>query len=185
MSKPIRILGVSGSLRKASANTGLLRVAAETAPEGVTVEIFDLSAVPLYNGDVEEAEGFPAAVVAFREAVRNADALLIATPEYNYSIPGVLKNAVDWASRGADQPFSGKPTGIVGTAGWQGSSRAQYHLRQVLSALNAHTVNKPEVQIPFAWELFSPEGELKKPEEGKKVTELVAALAAWARKLQG
>lgn len=179
----IRILGIAGSLRKASANAGLLRLAAETAPAGVAVDIFDLSPIPLYNGDVEAA-GLPESVAAFRQAIADADALLIASPEYNYSIPGVLKNALDWASRPPSPPFPGKPAAIMGTGGWQGAARAQYHLRQVLSALNVHTLNKPEVQIPMAWELFDDDGALKKAEVRDRVAELVAALAAWTAQLK-
>ena len=103
----IRILGIAGSLRKGSANAGLLRLAKESAPAGVVVDIFDLSPIPLYNGDVEAA-GLPASVAEFRQAISDADALLIASPEYNYSIPGVLKNALDWASRPPNPPFAGK-----------------------------------------------------------------------------
>lgn len=179
----IRILGIAGSLRKASANAGLLRLAAESAPAGVRVDIFDLAPIPLYNGDVEAA-GLPESVAVFRQAIADADALLIASPEYNYSIPGVLKNALDWASRPPDQPFAGKPAAIMGTGGWQGAARAQYHLRQVLSALNVHTLNKPEVQIPMAWELFDDDGALKKAEVRDRVAELVTALAAWTAQLK-
>lgn len=179
----IRILGIAGSLRKASANAGLLRLAAESAPTGVVVDIFDLAPIPLYNGDVEAA-GLPEPVAAFRAAIASADALLIASPEYNYSIPGVLKNALDWASRPPDQPFAGKPAAIMGTGGWQGAARAQYHLRQVLSALNVHTLNKPEVQIPMAWELFDADGALKKAEVRDRVAELTAALASWTAQLK-
>lgn len=183
MTETIRILGIAGSLRKASANAGLLRLAAESAPADAVVEIFDLSSIPLYNGDVEAA-GMPASVTAFRQAIAAADALLIASPEYNYSIPGVLKNALDWASRPPEPPFAGKPAAIMGTGGWQGAARAQYHLRQVLSALNVHTLNKPEVQIPMAWELFDDSGALKKPDVRDRVAELTAALVDWARRLK-
>ena len=179
----IRILGIAGSLRKASANAGLLRLAAESAPAGVVVDIFDLAPIPLYNGDVEAA-GMPESVAALRAAIASADALLIASPEYNYSIPGMLKNALDWASRPPEPPFPGKPAAVMGTGGWQGAARAQYHLRQVLSALNVHTLNKPEVQIPMAWELFDDDGALKKPEVRDRVAELVAALASWTAQLK-
>lgn len=179
----IRILGIAGSLRKASVNASLLRLAAESAPAGVKVDIFDLAPIPLYNGDIEAA-GLPESVAAFRAAIASADALLIASPEYNYSIPGVLKNALDWASRPPDQPFAGKPAAIMGTGGWQGAARAQYHLRQVLSALNVHTLNKPEVQIPMAWELFDGDGALKKAEVRDRVAELTAALASWTAQLK-
>lgn len=183
MTANLRILGIAGSLRKGSVNAGLLRLAGEVLPAGATLDIFDLASIPLYNGDVE-AEGFPPAVAALRQAVTDADALLIATPEYNYSIPGVLKNAIDWASRPPQQPFAGKPAAIMGTGGWQGSARAQYHLRQVLSALDVHVLNKPEVQIPAAAELFDAAGGLKKPEVRDRVGQLTAALAAWTERLR-
>lgn len=179
----IRILGIAGSLRKGSANAGLLRLAQESAPADAVVDIFDLSPIPLYNGDVEAA-GLPEPVAAFRQAISDADALLIASPEYNYSIPGVLKNALDWASRPPNPPFAGKPAAIMGTGGWQGAARAQYHLRQVLSALNVHTLNKPEVQIPMAWELFDDDGALKKPDVRDRVADLVAALTSWTAQLK-
>ncbi len=127
----LNVLGICGSLRRASYNGGLLRAAKALAPAGMSIAIGDISAIPLYNGDVER-EGFPKSVHDFRERIRAADALLIATPEYNYSVPGVLKNAIDWASRSPDQPLAGKPVAIMGaTPGGFGTTRSQHHLRQV------------------------------------------------------
>jgi len=127
----VHVLGISGSLRKASYNTALLRPASELLPRGMTLEVFDLSSIPLYNDDVR-ALGFPKPVQEFRSRIAAADALLIATPEYNFSIPGVLKNAIDWASRPPDPPLDGKPLAIMGAStGNFGTVRAQMHLRQV------------------------------------------------------
>ncbi|CAK0767220.1 NAD(P)H-dependent FMN reductase PA1204 [uncultured Gammaproteobacteria bacterium] len=184
MPTPIHILGFSGSLRRGSCNSALLRVAAGVLPEKVTLEIYDLASIPLYNGDLE-SEGLPVAVLEFRARIKAADALLVATPEYNYSIPGVLKNAIDWASRPPEQPFDGKPLAMMGTAGGLGGARAQYHLRQVLVCLNAHALNKPEVQIPRAWEKFDQNGTPTDPEIAKSVASLVQALAGWTRTLRG
>ena len=144
----IHILGFAGSLREGSYNRAALRAAQELLPEGVTLEIFDLSPIPLFNEDVEK-EGFPEPVQAFKERIAAADALLIATPEYNYSIPGVLKNALDWASRPPGQsPLNDKPVAIMGaSAGYFGTARAQYHLRQVLVCLDMAVMNVPEVMV--------------------------------------
>ena len=124
MPQPIRVLGFAGSLRKASFNAGLLRAAQEMLPDGMALEVFDLLPIPLYNADVE-AHGFPEAVTRFRERIAAADALLIATPEYNYSIPGVLKNAIDWASRPpGNTPLDGKTVALMGASpGMMGTSR--------------------------------------------------------------
>ena len=131
----MHVLAFSGSLRQASFNSGLIRAATELAPDGVTVERADISAVPLYNGD-QDGESKPAAVEQLAQQIRKADALLFATPEYNYSIPGVLKNAIDWLSRVPGSIFAGKPAAIMGASmGGMGTSRSQYHLRQVLILL--------------------------------------------------
>jgi chromate reductase len=133
-SPPMKILGISGSLRKESFNTRLLHVAQTLAPAGVTIEVFDLAPIPLYNEDVRAA-GYPPPVAALREAIRGADALLFATPEYNYSVSGVLKNAIDWASRPPDVPLLDKPAAVMGAStGLNGTVRAQFHLRQILVA---------------------------------------------------
>ena len=123
----VHILGISGSLRKGSFNTGLLRAAQELAPEGMEIAIFDLKDIPLYNGDVE-AEGDPESVTALKEAIRNSDGVLFASPEYNHGITGVLKNAIDWASRDRDEgSLNGKPAAIVGAGGVSATARAQAH----------------------------------------------------------
>lgn len=145
----VRILGISGSLRAASVNTALLRAAREHAPEGVQVEVVTLDDVPLYDGDVEREGGFPAAVADLRARLDDADALLLASPEYNWSTSGVLKNAIDWLSRGPDSPLDGKPTALVSGAGGSGGARAQAHLRDILRH-NAVDVLDQAVQIPRA-----------------------------------
>src|SRR6188768_4576671 len=133
----MKILGISGSLRKGSYNSSLLRTAQTLAPGGVTIEIADISDIPPYNEDVRE-QGYPPSALRFREQIRAADALLFVTPEYNYSVPGVLKNAIDWASRPyGDSAWSGKPAAIMGASvGTLGTARAQYHLRQIMVFLN-------------------------------------------------
>ena len=146
----MHILGISGSLRKDSLNTAALRACSDLLPDCVTLSVFHLSPLPLYNEDVR-ALGLPAPVQQLREQIKAADALVIATPEYNYSIPGVLKNAIDWASRPPEQPFDGKPVALIGaTPGGLGTSRAQYHLRQVFVYLNGQLLNRPEVFISGA-----------------------------------
>ena len=183
MSHPLHILAFSGSLRKASLNTALLREAAALLPDGVTLEIFDLSPIPLYNGDVEAA-GVPEAVRQFKAKIAEADALLVACPEYNYSVTGVLKNALDWASRPAkDSPLHGKPLAMLGAGGQSGTMRAQFHLRQMLVHSNVLVLNKPEVYIQRAFEKFDAEDRLKDEALREQVRHLVAALVAWTRRL--
>ncbi len=181
----MKVLGISGSLRKGSFNTAALRTAVELAPEGMEIEIADLSAIPLYDGDVETA-GFPEAVVAFKSAIAEADALLIATPEYNYSISGVMRNAIDWASRPPDQPFDNKPIAIMGaSAGRLGTARAQYHLRQVFVFLNGRILNRPEVMIGGAGQVFDGEGRLTDEVARELIGQQLVALGAWAARLAG
>lgn len=181
----LSILGISGSLRKASFNTGLLRAAAELAPAGAAVTIYDLRDIPFYNSDDEGGDGaMPAAVVAFRQAIADADALLIATPEYNYSVPGVLKNAIDWASRSPKgSPLNDKPAALLGAGGMSGTMRAQFHLRQIMVHNNVHVLNKPEVYIARAWERFDQAGNLSDPQARQMVQSLVEGLVAWAKRL--
>lgn len=157
---PIVIAGLSGSLRAGSYNTALLRAAGDVAPAGARVEIHNLSAVPLYNDDVR-AEGFPAAAEAMRTALRAADAIILASPEYNRSVSGVLKNAIDWASRAPDQPFEGKPVAIMGVSrGALGAAFANHHLRQILVYLDAATIQGPEVMVGGAPQKFDEAGRL-------------------------
>jgi chromate reductase len=148
MGEEIHVLGIAGSVRKGSYNKRLLRAARELLPEGMRLEIYEgLEEIPPYNDDVRKA-GYPEVVQEFRDRIRAADALLIATPEYNFSVPGVLKNAIDWASRPPDQPFNGKPTAIVGASqGFFGTARAQMHLRQICLSNNQQVVTKPEVLL--------------------------------------
>ena len=184
MEDPLTILGIAGSLRKGSFNRAALRAAEKLAPEGVTVEIFELDGIPPFNQD-EEASA-PARVAEFKARIRAADAILFVTPEYNYSIPGVLKNAVDWASRpyGASA-WEGKPVAVMGaSAGQQGTSRAQYHLRQCFVFLNMLPVNRPEVMIANAAQKFDAEGNLTDEKTREMIERLLQALAAWARKLK-
>jgi chromate reductase len=186
MSSPIHVLGFSGSLRKGSFNSAALRAAMAVLPEDVTMEIFDLSPLPLYNQDLEAA-GIPASVQAFKARLAAADALLIATPEHNYSVTAALKNAVDWASRPPGQsPLPGKPVAILGASrGMLGTFRAQYHLRQILVSLDMHPVNRPEVIIGKAAERFDAEGHLTDQATRDIIASLMEALTAWTRRLRG
>jgi chromate reductase len=172
----MNVLGISGSLRQASYNTMALRAAQKLAPEGMRIEIADISTIPLYNDDVR-AVGFPDSVTQLKERVRAADAVLLVTPEYNFSIPGVLKNTLDWLSRPPAPPFDGKPVAIMGASpGMVGTARVQYHLRQVLVFMNTFTVNKPEVFINQAATKFSADGELTDTATAQIITELLVSL---------
>lgn len=179
----IHVLGIAGSLRERSYNKAAIRAAAELAPDGMTVEACDLRGIPLYDDDLRQAEGYPEAVQTLREKMRAADAVLIATPEYNYSMPGVLKNAIDWASRPPDQPFDGKPVAIMSAApGRLGGVRAQYHLRQSFVFLNALVMNKPEVMIANARDMFDDDLALTDAATRDMVAKLMAGLATWTRR---
>jgi chromate reductase len=181
----MHILGISGSLRKQSLNTAALRACGELLPPGVTMSIVDLAPIPLYNEDLR-VQGLPEPVQHLREQIRAADALVIATPEYNFSIPGMLKNAIDWASRPPDQPFDGKPIAIIGaTPGGLGTSRAQYHLRQVFVYLNGHLLNRPEVFISGAPNKFDADGRLTDAATSENLGKMLVALVDWTRRLKG
>jgi len=184
MEKQIIILGLAGSLRKGSYNKALLRAAAELVPKGAKLEIFDIEGIPLYNQDLEYE--MPAKVKEFKAKIRSTDAILVATPEYNYSIPGVLKNAIDWASRPpGDNSFEGKPVAVMSASiGMLGGARAQYHLRQVFVTLNMHPINKPEVIVPFAKDKFDENGQLKDDTTRTRIRELLENLVAWTKKLK-
>jgi len=180
----VEILALSGSLRTQSYNTKALKAAASLAPDGVNLTLVDLGGVPLYREE-DYAQGFPAAIEALREAIRRSDAVLIATPEYNYSVPGVLKNAIDWVSRPPDQPFADKPLAIIGAAaGPLGTARAQYHLRQVFLFLNALVLNQPEVMIGRAHDVFDDAGHLRDEPTKERLASLLVALVAWAERVQ-
>jgi chromate reductase len=181
----MQVLAISGSLRAGSFNTAALRAAARLAPAGMTVTLYEgLRDIPPYDDDVRAGAGYPPAVAALRGAIKAADALLIATPEYNYSISGVLKNAIDWASRAPDQPFDGKPVAIMGASGGLlGTARAQYDLRKIFVFLNGHVLNKPEVMIGQAGTRFDAAGNLTDEKTADLITQQLVALAAWARRL--
>ena len=183
----VKVLGISGSLRKASFNSAALRAARELAPEGVQISLYDSwRAIPPYDDDPRTGSGYPPAVAAFRAAVKAADALLIATPEYNFSVSGVLKNAIDWASRPPEQPFDGKPIAIMGaSSGVLGTARAQYDLRKMFVFLNGHVLNKPEVMISQSATRFDAEGRLKDDTTRGLIAQQLAALRDWTLRLRG
>jgi len=185
MNTPFTILGIAGSLRKASFNRAALRAAQQLVPDGVNLEIFDLAGIPPFNQD-EEANP-PEHVTQLKARVRAADAILLVTPEYNYSIPGVLKNAIDWASRPyGDNAWEGKPVALMGASvGAMGTSRAQYHLRQVFVFLNMYPLNRPEVMITNAAKRFDEKGNLKDEETKTHIQSLLVALVAWAKHHEG
>ena len=181
-SDPFHVLGISGSLRKASYNTALLRAAAELMPAGMTLETFDLLPLPMFNQDAEKP--FPEAVAEFRARVAQADALLIATPEYNRSASGALKNAIDWASRSPQQPLNGKPVATMGAStGNFGTLRAQLHLRQILTYVGVLPLGKPEVLVGRAEQVFDPVGNLTDAATHGFLRDLLAALAKWTQRV--
>jgi chromate reductase, NAD(P)H dehydrogenase (quinone) len=180
----IRVLAFAGSLRRASYNRGLVRAAAAVAPAGLTIEIHDLSAIPMYDQDVEDA-GEPEAVVAFKRAIMRADALLVATPEYNHGVPGVLKNAIDWASRPrATSPLTDKPVAVLGASPGRGSTaRAQAQLRETFVFTGACVMPQPEVLVAAAASLFDADGNVTDDALLRSIGELVVALRAWTIRL--
>lgn len=180
----ISILGFAGSIRKGSYNKALLRVALEVVPPDARLEIFDLEGIPPFNQDLETDP--PEKVKEFKAKIRAADAILIATPEYNYSIPGVLKNAIDHASRPyGDNAFEGKPVAIMGASvGMLGTARAQYHLRQSLVFLNMYPLNQPEVMVPLAQDKIDSDGRVTDLKTREKIKELLEALIAWTQKIK-
>ncbi len=184
-SDTITVLGIAGSLRRGSYNRALLRSAQSLAPADMRLDLFDLHDVPFYDADVEK-EGDPEAVTELKRRVREADALVIATPEYQHSLPGVLKNALDWASRPPkDPPLKGKPIAMMGaTPGRYGTARAQAELRKVLAYNDAVVVNRPEVLVANAGETFDEAGELVDETARELVRELLTALGWWARLLR-
>jgi chromate reductase, NAD(P)H dehydrogenase (quinone) len=185
MSEAIRVLGVAGSLRKGSLNRALLRAAQEQSPEGVALDTFDLREVPLYDGDVEAA-GDPPGVAAFKQAISAADAVLFATPEYNHGVPGVMKNAVDWASRPPGKAaLGGKPVGIIGASpGQTGTARGQSQLRQAFEFTDSYCMPQPELLVFRAHEKFDGDGRLTDEATGKYLRRYLEAFAAWVRRFR-
>ena len=184
MEKKVKILGFVGSLRKGSYNKALMRAALELVPENAEIEIFDIAQIPPFNQDLESNP--PQSVKDFKAKIKAADALLIATPEYNYSIPGVLKNAIDSASRPlADKVFEGKPAAIMSAStGRLGGARAQYHLRQSFVFLNIFPINHPEVMLAQADKNVDENGNLTNEETRKLIRQLLEELVKWTKKLQ-
>jgi len=184
INKQITILGFAGSLRRNSYNKSILRAARELAPEDAKVEIFDLEGIPPFNQELETQ--MPEKVKEFKAKIKAADAILIATPEYNYSIPGVLKNAIDWASRPyGDNSFQDKPVAVMSASmGMLGGARAQYHLRQTFVFLNMHPINAPEVIVNFADEKIDEKDRVIDGETREKIRQLLESLIAWTRRLR-
>lgn len=185
-SSTVRVLGIAGSLRSRSYNRGLLLAAIASAPPGLEIHSFErLGEIPHYNADLDDPEARPEAVAALREAIRRADALLLASPEYNYGIPGVLKNALDWMSRPpATSVLKGKPAAILGaSAGPFGTARAQLALRQTLASTGALVLSRPEVFVTHARDKFDADGRLTDEPTREHVEKLVRALAEWTRRL--
>jgi chromate reductase, NAD(P)H dehydrogenase (quinone) len=184
MAGKIKILGFAGSLRKGSYNKALLRAALEMVPQDAEIETFDLAGIPPYNQDLDN--DMPQIVLDFKAKIRAADSILIVTPEYNFSIPGVLKNAIDWASRPyGDNAFAGKPAAIMGASiGLFGTARAQYHLRQSFVNLGINALIAPEVMVPAAADKFDKDGRLTDDTTRQMVKKLLESLVAWTLKLK-
>ena len=181
----LRILGFAGSLRSGSLNRALLRAAVELAPPGLEIESFDLIDVPLYNGDVEES-GDPEAVARFKAAIRASDGVLMATPEYNHGVPGVMKNAIDWASRpprGA--ALDRKPVAIIGASpGITGSARGQSQLRQAFEFTNSYCMPQPELLVYRAHEKFDADGRLVDEATRNYLGRFLASFRDWAARMR-
>lgn len=184
MEDKVKILGIVGSLREHSFNKSLMRAAVDLVPENADIEVFDIANIPQYNQDLEATP--PQIVKDFKAKIKSANALLIATPEYNYSIPGVLKNAIDWASRPkSDKVFDDKPVALMSASvGRLGGARAQYHLRQCFVFLNMHPVNYPEVMVPQAMQCFDESGKLTLEETRKLIKQLLEELVKWTKRVQ-
>src|SRR4051794_30337211 len=181
----ISVLGICGSLRRGSYNMAALRAAVALKPANMNVTIADISQIPLYDQDIRQ-QGVSPPVETLRRQIAESDALLFACPEYNYSMTGVLKNAIDWASRPPEQPFAGKPCAILGAAaGMAGSARAQYDLRRSCVFLDMHPLNKPEVLIGQAQTKFDESGKLLDEAARGFIRDMMAALDRWTRQIGG
>lgn len=175
------IVGLCGSLRAGSINRHALKLAGECMPAGMSLEIAEWREVPVFDADVM-AQGLPPSVQALRERIRRADGVLIATPEYNFSVPGSLKNVIDWISRGEDQPLAMKPLALLSASpGPLGGARVQYDLRKIMLFLNAMVLVKPEVFIGGAGGKFDAEGRCTDETTRKFVTQQMAAFEGWIR----
>ncbi len=182
MDVQLQILAIVGSLRRGSYNRMLARAAAEEVPKDTAIEFADIGGIPIFNEDLREEDGEPEPVVRLVAAIRDTDALLIVSPEYNHSMPGTLKNAIDWASYGSNHPFKGKPTAVMGAStGRFGTVRMQAHLRLVLAGLGTQVVPRPEVIVSAARDKFDESGRLTDERTRRQVRLLVAALVQLAR----
>ena len=181
----IRILGISGSARRRSYNTALLEAAKELLPEGAALEVYDVSVLPLYNQDIEVE--IPAPVMRFKEEIRRAEAVLFATPEHNYSITAVLKNAIEWGNRPVeDNSWDGKPAAIMSAStSPRGGARAQLHLRQIMVDLNMYPINKPQLLVARAQENFDANLKLTNSEFREILRTLLISLTEWTLRLRG
>jgi len=180
----MNVIGISGSLRQGSFNSMALRAACKLAPQGMHIEIADLAPIPFYNEDVRSA-GWPDSVTQLKERIRAADAVLLVSPEFNFSVPGVLKNMLDWMSRPPAPPFDGKPVAIMGAStGVLGTARMQYHMRQILVYMNTFTLNKPEVFITQAATKFNAEGELTDAPTAQIITDMLVSLRTLAQRVK-
>lgn len=184
MSDTIHILGLAGSLRQKSFNRALLKEAAQLTPDGAEIEIFELEGIPGFNQDEENNP--PQKVKDLKQKVSAADAILFVTPEYNYSVSGVLKNAIDWASRPyGDNSFAKKPAAVMGASiSMLGTARAQYHLRQMFVFLDVHPVNQPEVMVANATENFDEDGNLNDDTSKDLIRKLLQNLVVWTKQLK-
>lgn len=179
----LNVLGLSGSLRRGSFNTALLHAAASRAPEDVRIEVHTLHGVPVYDEDVRRA-GVPEAVTALKEAIRAADALLIATPEYNGGMPGVLKNGIDWISRPpAESPFAGRPAAVIGAGGALGTYRAQEQLKSVLAVVGMLVMQRPGLRVERAPSKFDDAGRLTDADSLERLDRVVTGLRDWTLRL--
>lgn len=180
--RSINVLGFAGSLRRESYNRALLRAAIELAPADMAIAAFDLDEIPLYNGDVEAA-GDPAGVARFKQAIREADGVLMATPEYNHGVPGVMKNAIDWASRPPrDAALSHKPVALIGASpGITGSARGQSQLRQAFEFTESYCMPQPEILVFRAHEKFDAAGRLTDERTRENLAKFLVAFGGWIR----
>lgn len=184
MTDKLKFIGFSGSLRAGSFNTGALRAAQELCPEEAELEIYDISGFPPFNQD-QEADP-PKMVADLKAAIRAADAVIFCSPEYNYSIPGHLKNVIDWASRPyGDSAWEGKPAAIMGASpGAIATARMQYHLRQVMVFLNMHPLNKPEIMIGNCSDKYDAEGRLTDENTRQHISKMLDALVDWTNRFK-
>jgi len=184
LEQELKLLGFVGSLRKDSYNRSLMRAAMQLLPQNVTLEVFEIREIPLFDQDFEHNP--PEVVKQMKGKIRAADAILFVSPEYNYSIPGVLKNAIDWASRPfSDNAWEGKPVAVMSaSSGKLGGARMQYHLRQSFVFLNMHPVNRPEFMLANAGNYFDGKGNLTDGDISNRIVEMLNSLTDWTKRLK-